>query len=477
MRNVHHGQPILQVDEYAQRQLSILKNYSAYHQIKPLNRLTLFLIWTSVTVAGIIAPMSLGIVIFCTGLINYLILLVFRISNNSAECSSELQFYDETEPDQWPSFSILVPLKNENEVIEATLKAIDLLNYPDRLKQVIIIVEESDTITRQSLSAITLPYNFDVLYIPENTPHTKARALLYGLKVASGKYLTVYDAESRPEPDQLRKAAVALSAAQYPLCLQAKIKISNQEVNWLTRNFAAEYHEWYDGRLQKLSESGLPFGLGGNSFFISKAELENAGAWDPFNVTEDADLSVRLVRHGVQLRLLDSVTTESCPSEISSWINQRTRWNKGLLTTQLVHVRKLFAKSGFSPAASRSFWSPMVCAALVPFFNLYVPLYMLLSDLPFQLQSLFNTGLWLLFGFNLVVAGIISRRTYNSLEIRKSTSIVFLDSFRYLFLQIAAGFKAYFEYFFSPLQWHKTAHHENETITDLAIVTETQPTT
>jgi glycosyltransferase XagB len=438
--------------------------------------LTLFLIWTSVTVAGIMVPMSLGIIIFCTGLINYLILLVFRISNSSAELSSELKSYDETKPDQWPSFSILVPLKHENEVIEATLKAIDLLNYPDRLKQVIIIVEKSDAITRQSLSAITLPYNFEVLYIPENTPHTKARALLYGLEAARGQYLTVYDAESRPEPDQLRKAAVALSDASYTLCLQAKIKISNREVNWLTRNFAAEYHEWYDGRLQKLSEAGLPFGLGGNSFFISKAELENAGAWDPFNVTEDADLSVRLVRHGVQLKLLDSVTTESCPSGVSSWINQRTRWNKGLLTTQLVHMRKLFSGSGFTPAASRSFWSPMVCAALVPFFNLYIPLYMLLASIPFQLQSLFNNGLWLLFGLNLIIAGTISRRTYNSLEIGKSTFIVFLDSFRYLFLQIAAGFKAYFEYFFSPLQWHKTEHHENETIADLSL-TESQPTT
>jgi glycosyltransferase XagB len=468
--------PVLQADEYAQQQLSILGNYSAYHQIITFKRLLLFLIWISVTVTGIIAPMSAGIVIFCTGFINYLILLAFRISNNAVESNSSSQPFDETGSDQWPSFSILVPLKNENEVIEATLAAIDLLHYPDNLKQVIIIVEETDTVTQQSLSAIDLPYNFEILYIPENTPHTKARALLHGLKVATGEYLTVYDAESRPEPDQLKKAALSLTGSSIPLCLQAKIKISNQDTNWLTRNFAAEYHEWYYGRLYKLSASGLPFGLGGNSFFISTSELEKAGSWDPFNVTEDADLSVRLVRHGVQLQLLDSITTESCPSEISSWINQRTRWNKGLFTTQLVHIPKSLSGSGFSAAGWRSFWSPMVCAAFVPFFNLYIPLYMLFSKLPFPLLSLFNMGLWLLFGFNLVVAGMISRRTYRNLKLKKSLAAVFLDSFRYLFLQIAAGFKAYFEYFISPLQWHKTAHHENETKPDMTSIS-TQLTT
>ena len=464
------GQPLPTCDQVALRQRLILKDHSAYSQIRPFKRFLLFLCWAAVTAAGLVGPMSVGMAIFSIGFVNYLILLAFRIDNQAMATGTFEPIKGTDTPGRWPSFSILVPLKHENEVIEATLAAIDLLEYPDSLKQVIIIVEETDNMTQESLSALDLPYNFRVLYIPENAPHTKARALLHGMAVATGEYITVYDAESRPEPEQLQKAATALMNTACPVCLQAKIKISNGNTNWLTRNFAAEYHEWYYGRLQKLSASGLPFGLGGNSFFISRTELEKAGLWDPFNVTEDADLSVRLVRQGVSLQLLESVTTESCPSEISGWINQRTRWNKGLLTTQLVHVPGSFADSGFSRAGWRSFWSPMICASMVPFFNLYIPLFMLFPSVYYPIQVFFSIVLWLLFVLNLVTAVMISRKTYKRLEIDVSISTVFLDSFRYLFLQIAAGFKAFFEYFFSPLQWHKTVHHENETKPGITII-------
>ncbi|MBK8656664.1 MAG: glycosyltransferase [Haliscomenobacter sp.] len=265
-------------------------------------------------------------------------------------------------------------------------------------------------------------------------------------------------AESRPEPLQLQKAAFQLLNASGEVCCQAKIQISNRHFNWLTRNFAGEYYEWYEQHLVELAAAGLPFGLGGNSFFVSKKALIEAGAWDPYNVTEDADLSVRLIQNRVKLSILDSYTSETCPEAMMNWINQRTRWNKGLFITQLVHLRKTLFTPAFKFQGWLSFWLRMICAAALPFFNLYIALYMLLANLSYFQTFLFSAILWFMLAVNLLVSWIINITTYRRLGIQLSYPAVFWDSFRYLFLHIIAGYKSYWEYFMAPLHWNKTVH-------------------
>lgn len=446
------------IDPYAQQQLSILGNKSALYKIQFTGRMLKLFLWIGLTCAGILLPLSLGLFIFIAALINYFILLSFRLGNYFFKKPQLVHSALPIADDEWPSFSIIFPLKNENEVIHETIRALQALDYPTNLLQIIVVVEDTDEVTQHSLSQLDLPAHFEVLYIPEMPPYTKGRALLYALEAARGTYLTVYDAESRPEPQQLRKAAHSLLKAPGELCCQAKIKISNQQENWITRNFAGEYYEWYEQHLLELANDNLPFGLGGNSFFISKKALVDAGAWDPFNVTEDADLSVRLVQNGVQLSILDSYTTETCPEQINNWINQRTRWNKGLFITQLVHVQKTLFDPQFKWNGWLSFWLRMICAASLPFFNLFIALYMLLGNLPYMLASMFSAILWLLLGINLLLSWIINAVTYRRLGIAQSFLLTFWDCFRYLFLHIIAGFKSFWEYFMAPLQWNKTDH-------------------
>ena len=453
--------PKIRVDEYAQRQLSILKSQSAFHKIKLPGRLFHLFFWLILTSAGIYFSKTFGNVIFLTGVLNYLILLFFRIKNNFQRHRKIISDTNH-EPAEWPTFSIIFPLKGEDNVIHQTIKSIQALDYPTSLLQVIVVVEKSDELTQNSLSQVELPDYFQVLLIPTLPPYTKGRALLYALEAVTGKFLTVYDAESRPEPMQLKKAAICLLNSTEEICCQAKIRISNKSQNWITRNFATEYYEWYEHHLYKLSAKGLPFGLGGNSFYISKENMVKAGSWDPFNVTEDVDLSVRLIRNGIKFCIFDSYTDENCPETFSNWLNQRTRWNKGLFITQLVHLRKTFLNKEFGFVGWFSFWLRMFCGTCLPFYNIYITTYILFAYKQFSFSFTFSIVLWLLFGINLLISVLINAINYKKLDIKQSLFITLSDVFRYLFLQIFAGVTSFWEYFISPLKWNKTIHLETE---------------
>lgn len=194
-------------------------------------------------------------------------------------------------------------------------------------------MEESDAFTRSVISKYHLPDNFRVILIPTLFPFTKARSLLHGLYQAKNEITTVFDAESRPDKDQFITAAKAINEASDPMCVQAIIKISNINDTRLSQFFAGEYLEWFEYHIRNLSDHGFPFGLGGNSFYIKTEILKNIGSWDPYNVTEDAELSVRLMTSKVTFKLIPSITFEQCPTKFVEWLNQRSRWSKGLLVT------------------------------------------------------------------------------------------------------------------------------------------------
>lgn len=445
------------IDVFAINQLAILKNQSAAFKIKLPGRMIHLFIWVGITALGIYFYQSFGLGIALLAFINYLILLIFRIKNNFQSNKKTISL-STLEDIEWPTFTIIFPLKNEDEVIHKTINVIQALDYPKDKLQVLVVVEETDSLTLQSLSTIHLPDYFTLLLIPTLSPFTKGRALLHGLAQTTGKYLTVFDAESHPESMQLKKAALCLTKSEEQICCQAKIRVSNKGDNWITRNFATEYHEWYEQHLYKLSDNGLPFGLGGNSFYISKENMVKVGSWDPFNVTEDVDLSVRLVRSGIKLCIFESYTDENCPETAGNWLNQRTRWNKGLFITQLVHLRKSFLKEGFTLKGWFSFWLRMVCGTMLPFFNIYISLYILFSYSLFKFTYVFSISLWGLLGINILISLIINAVNYRKLGISQPLFTTFFDVMRYLFLQIIAGYRAFWEYFIAPLKWNKTLH-------------------
>lgn len=238
------------------------------------------------------------------------------------------------------TYSILVPLFDEAAVIEGLVDALGALDYPAAKVEVLLILEQDDVATRAALDAVVLPAHMRVVTVPAGSPRTKPRALNYALQQASGDLVVVYDAEDRPEPGQLREAEQRFAGAGGRLaCLQARLNIYNPRQSLVTRQFALEYSALFDLILPTLVKLGWPLPLGGTSNHFPRRRLIEAGGWDPFNVTEDADLGLRLARLGFSTGMLASTTWEEAPIEPRQWLGQRTRWLKGWMQTWLVHMR------------------------------------------------------------------------------------------------------------------------------------------
>jgi cellulose synthase/poly-beta-1,6-N-acetylglucosamine synthase-like glycosyltransferase len=189
------------------------------------------------------------------------------------------------------------------------------------------------------MAARDLPCRITV--VPEGSPRTKPRALNVGLRQARGRLVTIFDAEDRPDPAQLRIAAETFAAAPRDLAaLQARLHVDHPADSWLTRMFAIEYACQFDHVLPMVSSRGGLILLGGTSNHFRAEALTRVGGWDPYNVTEDADLAVRLRRFGYRIATIDSETHEEAPMTVAAWLKQRARWFKGYMQTWLVHNRR-----------------------------------------------------------------------------------------------------------------------------------------
>ncbi|MGM0493318.1 MAG: glycosyltransferase, partial [Armatimonadota bacterium] len=251
-----------------------------------------------------------------------------------------------------PTYTLLIPLYREAAVLGRLVEGLRRMDYPAEKLDVMLLLEEDDEETIAAAEAMDLPPHIRPVVVPDSEPKTKPKACNYGLFTCDSDLLVIYDAEDRPEPDQLKKAAIAFSKVpDSVVCIQAKLNYYNQRQNLLTRWFTAEYSVWFDLFLPGLTASGAPIPLGGTSNHFRVATLKELGGWDPFNVTEDCDLGVRLHKHGWRTSMLDSTTWEEANGAFWSWFRQRSRWVKGYLQTWLVHTRrpvKLIRELGFA---------------------------------------------------------------------------------------------------------------------------------
>ncbi len=245
-----------------------------------------------------------------------------------------------TSDNKLPVYTILVPLYQEQKSLPGLLCALRTLDYPKEKLDIKLIVEADDPLTRNALESLKPESYFDIVSVPPSEPRTKPKACNYALRFARGEMVTIFDAEDRPTSSQLRHAASYFHASNgKTVCLQARLNYHNRRQNWLTRLFAIEYAAWFDVMLKGLHRMGAPVPLGGTSNHIPIRHLQTVGAWDAFNVTEDADLGIRLALAGGKTGLLDSITLEEAPSSLSVWLKQRTRWIKGYIQTYIVHMR------------------------------------------------------------------------------------------------------------------------------------------
>jgi len=366
-----------------------------------------------------------------------------------------------------PVYSVLIPLHREAAVVPDLVAAISALNYPREKLDVKIILEPDDFETIAAVNAINLDPCFEIIVAPGCGPRTKPKALRAALPFVRGEFVVVYDAEDRPHPDQLRDAySRFLEGDEHLACVQAKLAIDNKRDNFLTAHFRAEYSGLFDVLLPALVRLRLPVPLGGTSNHFRTYPLRDVGGWDPHNVTEDADLGIRLARFGYTTDAVDSTTWEEAPAKPAAWLMQRTRWMKGWIQTYVVHMRDpllLFEQLGLRGfLAFQLLIGGTVLAALVhPIFAVWLLKDAAFGDLFSQSASSIDVVqrsliiLTLAGGYLasalLALAGLWRRGQFSSAWIVITIPVYWL-------LLSAAAWRAVWKLLSAPYHWEKTEH-------------------
>ncbi len=245
--------------------------------------------------------------------------------------------------DELPTLTILAPLYREAEVVPNLIAAISRLDYPAWRLDVKLLVESDDPETIAAIERLQLPAFFEVIPVPPGAPRTKPKALNYALAFARGDIIAIYDAEDLPDPGQPRAAVEAFQRGPRDLAVvQAPLQIHNGGDSWISAQFALEYAIHFRVWLPLLAQLRLPIPLGGTSNYFRRDRLKEVGGWDAWNVTEDADIGIRLARFGYTAGMVTPPTLEEAPLRWRQWRSQRTRWMKGHLQTWLVLNRHPF---------------------------------------------------------------------------------------------------------------------------------------
>lgn len=364
-----------------------------------------------------------------------------------------------------PVYSVLVALRDEADIIPELLVALGRLEWPRSRFEVKLICESDDRATIDAIKAVSPRPWVEVIEVPPGMPKTKPNALAYALPLARGEFVVLYDAEDRPHRHQLIEAWCRFSQADGQLaCLQAPIDVENGRDGVVPRMFAFEYAGLFRRMLPFLGSRGVFIPLGGTSNHFRRAALDEVGGWDPYNVTEDADLGARLARFGYRTDVLSLPTGEDAPDSVPVWIKQRTRWLKGWTQTWLVHMRypgRLYGEVGLA-----SFLIMQVLLAGMVISSLAHPIMfvlavwflanLLISDTGFALGWLgvldaANILLAYFAFFAIGVSGTPKRR-------RKGLLMAALFTPVYWLMISAAAWRAMVKLRTEPHRWEKTPH-------------------
>lgn len=367
-----------------------------------------------------------------------------------------------------PTYTILCPLYKEGEVLPQFVKAMAEMDYPKEKLQILLLLEEDDKETQIKAGQMQLPSYFQIVVVPDSQPKTKPKACNYGLKIATGEFVVIYDAEDMPEPDQLKKAVIAFRRLDPSVvCMQAKLNFYNPHQNLLTKLFTSEYSLWFDLVLTGLQSINAPIPLGGTSNHFKTQGIKELEGWDPFNVTEDCDLGMRLAKKGYKTSIVDSTTWEEANSSLPNWFNQRTRWIKGYIQTYLVHLRspRQFAKMGgwtnlaaFQLIVGGKIWSmfinPLMWAVSIIYFADR-------SQVGGFIESFFPSGIFYMAVTSMVVGNFLYLYYYMIGSAKREQNELIKYAFlipAYWLLMSAAAWTAIYRLIKQPYYWSKTKH-------------------
>lgn len=281
------------------------------------------------------------ILIFIIGCSSSLFKFVARIFGLCSSSSQKVD-YSKINKKDLPIYTILLPAFKESAVIGQLIENIENLDYPKSKLDVKLIIESDDQEMLAVIEEYVLPQYFEVIKVPHSLPKTKAKSCNYAMNFARGEYVVIYDADDKPDPLQLKKALVEFSKNDDSLaCVQARLNYYNYNYNFLTKFFSLEYMSWFQYLLPGFQKMNMPIPLGGSSNHFSVEILKKVFLWDAYNVTEDADLGLRLAHMGYKTRMIDSETLEESPITVFTWIKQRACWIKGYMQTYIVHLKNI----------------------------------------------------------------------------------------------------------------------------------------
>jgi glycosyltransferase XagB len=369
------------------------------------------------------------------------------------------------DPLELPHYTILIPIYREAAMVPGLKTSLARLDYPKAKLQVLMLLEEGDEETLAAARAAKFSDNVSLVVIPNGAPQTKPKACNVGLYFARGEYLVIYDAEDRPDPDQLKKAVLAFRKGPPNLvCVQAALNYFNERQNFLTRMFTLEYSYWFDYMLPGLERLALPIPLGGTSNHFRTDMLRELGGWDPFNVTEDADLGVRAQARGYRVGVINSTTYEEANSRVRNWIRQRSRWIKGYLQTSFVHLRspvRLLRRVGWRAAlgflllVAGTPLTFLVAPVMWAMFGVWIVTRSEAFDFLFPPVTLYISLFNLLLGNGIAVylamLAVFKRKHYDLMPWSLLTPV-------YWVLHSIAAWKALGQLLTRPFFWEKTDH-------------------
>lgn len=413
--------------------------------------LTLAILWATATLALIVGVKAAG--------------FIAQIMHKTPETS--LQPVNLEAKFRLPRVSVMVPLLREQEIASALIKRLQKLTYPKSLLDVVLVLEAADTITRTTIAHTDLPNWISVVEVPDvDGPTTKPRALNYALDFCRGSIIGVWDAEDAPEPDQIEKVVARFQdAPENVVCLQGILDYYNSRDNWISRCFTIEYATWWRLVLPGISKLGLVIPLGGTTLFFKREPLEKLGRWDAHNVTEDADLGVRLARHGYITELIPTVTYEEANCRPWRWVRQRSRWLKGFMITYIVHMKdpiRLIRELGFK----RFLGLQMIFLATFSQFALAPVLWsfwITLFGATHPVQNILGENVITAFIFLFFLSEILSI-TMGLVAISSQRHLMkwIITMPIYFMLGTLASYKALYEMVVTPFYWDKTDHGVNK---------------
>lgn len=453
----------------------LLKNtpeYSANNLLKDYCGVVNAVVLVSIVAMVLLYPLESIATFFLIMSVLYVSTLTFKtivffigsVKNKFTPISNE---HTKIPDSELPIYTILLPLYKEDKVLGKLINSLRNLNYPKEKLDIKIIAEADDDVTLKAISRFKLDEMFHVVKVPYSFPRTKPKACNYALKSAIGDFVTIYDAEDIPDKMQLKKALYQfMNEDEKLVCVQAKLNYFNYNENWLSRLFAIEHSTLFDFLLPGLQAVNVPIPLGGTSNHFRMSALKELRGWDPYNVTEDADLGIRIYQKGWRCVLIDSTTMEESPVDVWEWVRQRSRWIKGHLQTYFVHMRspiKLYKKVGMLGFVGVQFFlgAPALIFFISPFMWASWLLFVTgVLQIPQSMPDWFFTTIY--FSSGILIAGIFLHIIYAifAIKYRKLNDLglyVFVFPF-YWVLHSIASFRSVWQLITKPYYWEKTNH-------------------